>query len=86
MVTFPNKVTLATIKSLAKKGLLKHEIKSTFNGMIDGIESIKNPMLEKTTLEFIENEIAPYSNRWFYKGSDTFVTYSDNVQKIYFTL
>ena len=46
------KVTFATLKSLAKKGRLLHQVKSEFDGMTDGLESVKSNY-QATTLEDI---------------------------------
>lgn len=46
------KVTFATLKSLAKKGKLLHQVKREFDGMTDGLESVKSNY-QATTLEDI---------------------------------
>lgn len=47
------KTTKATLKALAKKGLLTHTITSEFNGMTDGVDEVKRTTVE-TTLHHIE--------------------------------
>ena len=44
------KVTFTTLKSLARKGKLTHKVRGEFDGMTDGLESVKTEA-RKTTLE-----------------------------------
>jgi hypothetical protein len=72
------KITFSTLKSLANKGKLFHNIRGQFDGMIDGIEFTDKINWTKTTIENLvdfkcsrnwlkkEGELIKLSNCCFY--------------------
>jgi hypothetical protein len=49
------KITFNTLKKFARRGQLKHQIKRTFDGSIDGLQSYSKLTTETTTLDDLKN-------------------------------